>query len=212
MASAPLPAGYDAWYDTLRGRWMGEAEAAALIRLGGFGPGVTLLDAGCGSGWFTRRFAQTGCMATGVDRDAAMLAYARRRDAATRYVRADMTALPFHSRDFDVVTAVTSLCFVRDEARALAELLRVARHTVLLGLLHRRSPLYLRKRGRGAYAGARWHRRTEIEARLRQFPAVKDYTIETLLFWPFGPGIGWLLERAPGLKHFGGFMAVKINL
>lgn len=191
---------------------MGEAEAAALIRLGGLGAGVSLLDAGCGSGWFTRRFARTGCTVTGVDRDAAMLAYARRRDAAARYVQADMTALPFRVQSFDIATAVTSLCFVRDEERAIAELLRVARRTVLLGLLHRRSPLYLRKRGRRTYAGARWHTRLEVETWLRQLPAVKDFAIETLLVWPFGPGVGRWLEHAPGLKHFGSFMAVKINL
>ena len=145
------PAEYDAWYYTARGAWMGEAEAQALIRLGGLGPGQTLLDVGCGSGWFSRRFAAEGCAVTGLDPDPAMLAYARSQPGAVRYVRGRMEALPFPDRSFDIVSAVTSLCFVTDQCAALREMARVARHAVVLGLLNRHSLLYLLKHDRGAY-------------------------------------------------------------
>jgi SAM-dependent methyltransferase len=206
------PAGYEAWYDSPRGRWMGEREAAALLRLGGLREGMSVLDAGCGSGFFTRHFAAVGAAVVGLDRDSGMLAYARQRDARPPYVQGDLLALPFADRSFDVAAAVTSLCFVADERRALGELIRVARRAVVLGLLHRHSLLYLLKRGRGGYAGARWHTRDEIERLARGFPAVQAVIVESLLFWPGGAGLGRLLERMPGLSDFGAFMAVKIEL
>lgn len=191
---------------------MGGREAAALVRLGGLAPGVSVLDAGCGSGYFTRRFAAAGAEVIGLDIDAAMLAYARARDPHSCYVQGDLHALPFADASFDIAAAVTSLCFVADERRALGELIRVARRAVLLGLLDRGSLLYLLERGRGGYAGARWHRRGEIEQLARAWPAVRAVSVERLLFWPFGAGIGRLLERVPGLKRLGGFMAVRIEL
>lgn len=206
------PEKYDNWYRTARGTWIGAREAATLIRLGEIGAGRHVLDVGCGSGWFTRRFAATGASVTGLDNDAAMLAYARTQDASIPYISGDMLALPVPDKSFDVVTAVTSLCFVRDERRALAEMARVARHGIVLGLLHRHSLLYRRRHDRGAYAGAHWHTRGEVEALVAALPGLRDWKIETLLFWPGGPGLGRLLERLPGLKYFGGFMAVKITL
>ncbi len=53
-------AAYDAWYDTPRGRWIGEREFRLAQCLLAPQPGETLLDVGCGTGWFTRRFAATG--------------------------------------------------------------------------------------------------------------------------------------------------------
>ena len=205
-------AGYDSWYATARGAWMGNREAEALIRLGEIGPDRRVLDVGCGSGWFTRRFAATGASVTGLDNDAAMLDYAHIQDASIPYISGDMLALPFPDKSFDVITAVTSLCFVPDEHCALAEIVRVARRRIVLGLLHRDSLLYLRKHGRGAYAGARWHTRTDVATLVATLPGVHHWKIETLLFWPGGPRPGRALECLPGLKRFGGFMAVGIEL
>jgi cyclopropane fatty-acyl-phospholipid synthase-like methyltransferase len=44
------PAGYDAWYDTPRGRWIGEAEYALAARQLDARPGDSLLDVGCDTG------------------------------------------------------------------------------------------------------------------------------------------------------------------
>lgn len=206
------PGDYEAWYETPRGAWMGTAEAEALLRLGKIGIDTYVLDAGCGTGWFSRRFAAAGARITGIDRDPAMLACARGLGGKVEYLEGDMRALPLPDKSFDVVTAVTSLCFVADETRALAEMARLARRRIVLGLLHRHSLLYLKKHDRGAYAGARWHARDDVERLVAGLPGARDVEVETLLFWPGDPRLGRALEAAPGLKRFGGFMAVGIYL
>jgi 2-polyprenyl-3-methyl-5-hydroxy-6-metoxy-1,4-benzoquinol methylase len=45
---------------------------------------ANLLDVGCGTGHFSRRFAAAGLCVTGIDSDEAMLAFAAARDAARR--------------------------------------------------------------------------------------------------------------------------------
>lgn len=207
------PAIYDAWYYSPRGAWVGKEECQILIRMGAIGPETSLLDVGCGSGWFTRLFAAAGCRTVGVDHDAAMLTFARGRDGDISYVKSDMHHLPFPDKSFDIVSAITSLCFARDERRALAEIVRVARRTVLLGLLHRRSLLYGRKAGRGHYTGARWHTRAQVRSLIQSISGVLGIDTEILLFWPGGPVTGRLLERLPWLRQScGGFMAVKLTL
>jgi SAM-dependent methyltransferase len=207
------PQTYEAWYRSARGAWMGEVEAGILLRQGLISPGTRVLDVGSGTGWFSRRFSAAGAEVVGVDRDHAMLAAARAYDATIPWVQADMGCLPFPDKCFDVVSAVTSLCFAMDEDRALKEMLRTARHSVVLGLLHRDSLLYRRKQGRGAYAGAHWHTREEIALLLKDRREIASYTLETRLFWPGGPRLGRWLEALPGLaRRFGGFLLVTIRL
>lgn len=206
------PHAYDSWYGTPRGAWIGMAEARALIRLGGLHDGQTLLDAGCGSGWFSRHFAAAGCAVAGIDYDFAMLDYARRSTQGIEYVRGDLAALPFRDRSFDIVAAVTSLCFVSEQCRAMREMARVARRGVLLGLLHRHSLLYWGKHGNGAYTGAHWHTRGEIAAlaKCAGFDSAR-VRIESLLFWPGQPTLGRPLDRLAPLRRFGAFLAVRLD-
>ncbi len=166
------PEQYEAWYATQKGSWIGEEEYALLASLLAPIPGETLLDVGCGTGCFTRRFAADAAERNvfGTDIDLNMLRFADAHSAqGIGFVAADACRLPFCDNSFDLVASVTALCFIQDEKQALREMLRVARRRVILGLLNRHSLLYLAKGrcgGQGAYHGARWH--TPAEA-LRLF-------------------------------------------
>jgi SAM-dependent methyltransferase len=200
------PEEYDAWYATPRGAWIGGAEFALLHALLAPRAGETLLDVGCGTGHFTRRFAGRAEIAwtAGADRDEAALRYAAAKGGAS-YIAADGGRLPFANRSFDLAIGVTSLCFMADERRALAELLRVARRRVALGLLNRRSLLWLQKGrggGSGAYRGAHWHTRHEIEALFAGLPA-RNLALRSAIVLPGGGACArrlepWLSRLLPG--------------
>ncbi len=168
------PEQYDAWYRTPRGSWIGETEYRILRRLVAPAPGASILDVGCGTGYFTRRFALDGHPVTGLDPDPSMLEVARaHRTAGEGYVRGDAGALPFKDGEFDCCISVTALCFIADESGALAEMFRVTRRRLALGLLNRRSVLYLqkgRRGGTGAYRGAHWHTAHEVRELFSRMP------------------------------------------
>lgn len=206
------PEQYDAWYRTPRGAWIGEIEQRLLGEALAPSPGEGLIDVGCGTGYFTRRFARDGLAVTGVDRDPAMLDFARTHAAAgERYLLADARHLPFPDRHFDLCVSVAALCFIREESQALAEMLRVTRRRFAIGLLNRHSLLYLQKGrhgGRGAYRGAHWHTVAEARALIGAALA-RDVTAWTAVLLPGGgPSArrieGWLSPRLP----FGAFLVV----
>lgn len=205
------PAAYDAWYDTPRGRWIGEVEFRLLERLLAAQPGETLLDVGCGTGWFTRRFAATGVEVTGIDCDPGCVAFARARPGPPiRYLHGDARHLPFPDHAFDRVVSVTALCFVNPWPQALAEIARVSRLRFAVGLLHRRSALWLAKGrdgGKGAYAGAHWHTRGEVRDALRPLPVRNEHFGYAVLD-PSASTVANALERlaAPRLP-LGSFLA-----
>lgn len=206
----PDPATYDAWYRTARGRWIGETEYRLLHRQLTLRPDETILDAGCGTGYFSRRFAQDGHSVVGVDLDPAATAYARASQTPPlSCVVADMAALPFADRSFDCVISVTALCFVKDEATTMREIVRVARRRFALGLLNRDSLLYRAKsRAAGSYAGARWHSGSSVAALLRDLP-VRDVQVATAILIPGGGPLARMLESVtPAGLPWGGFIVV----
>jgi SAM-dependent methyltransferase len=204
---------YDAWYHTPRGRWIGEVEYRLLHRMLAPVPDATLLDVGCGTGYFTRRFAQdAGLRVTGLDPDRDGLAYARAHASPNDvYIAGDARELPFPDASFDFVVSVTALCFIRDQRRALQEILRVTRNRFALGLLNRHSMLYRQKGrdgGTGAYRGAHWHTIDEIHDLLRG-PAVRDVQVRTAVFVPSAGAAAQVIERlAPNFLPWGSFIAV----
>jgi ubiquinone/menaquinone biosynthesis C-methylase UbiE len=81
----------------------GEApDLHALERLVASLPGPRILDIACGTGWLTRLLRGE---VVGVDQSEAMLAIARARVPAARFVRAEIPPLPFEDDSFDVALA-----------------------------------------------------------------------------------------------------------
>jgi SAM-dependent methyltransferase len=166
--SSPADAeAYADWYARSRGAWIGDREFVLLRRLLDPRPGDSMLDVGCGTGYFTGRFSSAGHgPVVGLDPNIDWLRHARHEVPGPKWVASVAEALPFPDGSFDLTMAVTSLCFVDEERRALLEMARVTRRRLVVGLLNRHSLLW-REKGRGpgscAYRGARWH--TPAEAR-----------------------------------------------
>ena len=207
---------YDAWYATPRGRWIGETEFRLLARMLGAQRGSTLLDVGCGTGWFTRRFQSAGLLLTGLDPDGEWLCFARQQSSASiRFVQGDARQLPFRDRAFDHAIAVTSLCFVEDWTRAVAEPARVTQRRFVVGLLNRQSLLWREKgrgQGQGAYAGARWDDAQTVLRALRSL-AVAMVDIRTAVYCPSGSFLARAAEAIiPNRWPWGAFLVAAATL
>lgn len=127
---------YEDWYSG-PGLYADRCEKALLGKLlADFPDSTSLLDIGCGTGHFTRWFAERGLNVTGLDSSRPMLAEAVARNGQP-YVFGDAHALPFPSGSFDLTSMITTLEFLSDPLRALTEAARVARRGVLLGVLNR---------------------------------------------------------------------------
>lgn len=210
------PEEYDAWYRTPRGRWIGETEYRLLREALADAPDTSVLDVGCGTGYFARRLAQDGFEATGVDANIGMVDYARTHGIGSeRYLVGDARRLAFPDRSFDFSIAIASLCFIREQEQALREMVRVTRRRIVLGLLNRHSLLYWqkgRRGGHGAYAGARWH--TAREASLLLVHAnLRNILARSAIYLPGGGIVARFAEKAMRRGPLiGGFLLVAADV
>lgn len=94
-------------------------------------PGLRWADVGCGNGAFSHlifdRYAPKHL--SGVDPSEAQLAYASKRlpEGFATFIRGDATKLPFDDHAFDAVTMALVIFFIPDDAKAVAEMVRVAK-------------------------------------------------------------------------------------
>lgn len=203
---------YDSWYYTPRGRWIARRELSLIMRLLRPHAGCTLLDVGSGSGYFTRRFAAKGLHVTGLDPAPDMLQFAHDQGGDADYVQGDAATLPFEDGSFDYCTAITSLCFVAKPARALAEMWRVCRRGLVLGLLNRHSLLYLMKRDRGGYRGARWDTPASVRSWCRPLQPAPAIDSASVVWLPGGGKLAQGVESLlPETWSGGGFLAVALH-
>jgi malonyl-CoA O-methyltransferase len=87
--------------------------------------GLTVLDAGCGSGRYLQALTERGARAIGMDLSEAMLARARETTAGV--ARADLRALPFDAMSIDLVVCGLALGDFAEIELALTEIARVLR-------------------------------------------------------------------------------------
>lgn len=118
------------------GRAAGGYDAhAALQRLSGDAllarapaqSGLQLLDAGCGTGWYSRLWRERGKQVTALDLSVQMLQQARDNAAAQHYLVGDIDALPLAENSTDVVWSNLAVQWSDDLPGALGQFRRVLR-------------------------------------------------------------------------------------
>lgn len=103
-----------------------------VLDLAQIGPGVRVLDCGCGAGRFARMAADYGADVAGLDASKELIEIAAELTPEGDFRVGDIEALPWPDASFDVVTGFSSFQFASDKARALAEGGRVARGHVAI--------------------------------------------------------------------------------
>jgi SAM-dependent methyltransferase len=91
------------------------------------GPGVSILEVGCGSGTALRLAADRGSHVTALDAAPAMVEHARRRVPGADVRVGDLQFLPYEDASFDAVLGFNSFQYAADPAEALREARRVLR-------------------------------------------------------------------------------------
>lgn len=143
------PERYDLWFTTPIGRLIKEFEGALITELLSPAPGEKILDAGCGTGIFTRDFLLTGARVVGLELSNPMLHLAQKKAGGFSFqgVQGDMLFLPFYDNTFDKTVSITALEFIQDARKAVNELFRVTRQggLIVVATLNRLSPWAARR-------------------------------------------------------------------
>ncbi|MBM3555640.1 MAG: methyltransferase domain-containing protein [Alphaproteobacteria bacterium] len=155
---SPLAASYASWRESPLGQITDRLEQGLVFELAGPLAGRRVLDVGCGDGSLARAMATAGAAVTGLDSDPAQLAEARRLGGAGEWVEGHAETLPFPDASFDLVTAISVLCFVADAKAAIAEMARVLKPggRLVIGELGRRSLWAFSRRLRGLLGSPLW--------------------------------------------------------
>lgn len=106
--------------------------------------GEKILDAGCGTGVFTRDIITSGSSVIGIDISMPMLVRAGKKIGSLSFqpAAADILDLPFKENSFDKTVSVTALEFISDGKKAVGEMFRVTRTggTIVVATLNSLSP------------------------------------------------------------------------
>ena len=100
-----------------------------VVTLAALPASTRILDVGCGTGRWLRRYQQLGFRATGVDATAGMLRLARERGTSAALTVGEAYRLPFRDATFDAVSDITVTQHIPASLQlaALAEMMRVIR-------------------------------------------------------------------------------------
>ena len=110
------------------------------VRRAGVRAGDRVLDCATGTGDLAIRFSKAGADVVGIDFTPEMIELARAKAPSIRFEVADVTALPFEDRRFDVASIGFGIRNVADPAKGIAEMARVAKRVVILEFGQPRNP------------------------------------------------------------------------
>ena len=120
---------------------LADPARAAIADAAGIGPGMRVLDVGCGSGEFLALAAGRGATVSGIDAAEGMVEIARRRLPEADLRVGPMEQLPWADGAFDLACGFNSFQFAADVAGALAEAGRVAARVAICSWARQREVL-----------------------------------------------------------------------
>lgn len=177
------PQSYARWRASDVGATTERLERRLIVGFAGDVRGRSVLDIGCGDGDLAAELAKGGARVVGIDVSQSIIAAARERAARDRidatFGVASAQSLPFGPERFDVVVAVTILCFVEDAAPVFREMARVLRPGGLLviGELGKWSSWAAARRVRGWLGSPLWrHGRFRTAQELRSLATKAGFT------------------------------------
>jgi SAM-dependent methyltransferase len=107
-----------------------------LERLINIDKDTKILDAGCGTGWFTQLATKKGLNCIGYDTSWQLIEYAmewsKRESIDAKFVEGDLTKIDFDDETFDLCVSMSALEHIKDWKAALKEIHRVLRPDGLL--------------------------------------------------------------------------------
>jgi len=147
------PERYDRWFETPIGKLILYFESELLIEMLRPKSGELILDAGCGTGVFTRCLLEKGPCFVGLDISFPMLFKAGKKLANYPFsmVQGDMGDLPFTDNQFDKTISVTAIEFIVNARDAVDQLFRVTRPggSIVVATLNSLSPWAARRKTAG---------------------------------------------------------------
>ena len=129
---------YGNWADNTRNRFEIDQENQLLIDMLQPLRGESVLEIGCGAGTTLAPLLEHGLRVTGIDPSPYMLDISIQRvGKRAELYRGSAEELPFDDNSFNHACFMTTLEFVDDPAKAVAEACRVAKDRVFIGFLNR---------------------------------------------------------------------------
>jgi SAM-dependent methyltransferase len=193
------PLDYGKWRGHTLGAITESLEQELVFELAGGLHGCRMLDLGTGDGSYAIAAARRGAQVTAIDQAPDMLAAARRRaaDAAVKvdWRCGDARRLPFAEQSFDLVLAVTVLCFISDADRAVREMARVLAPSgrLVLGELGSFSIWAMWRRMRGCLGVRLWRDAVfRSPADLRALATSANLTVTSIRGAVYYPPVGLL--------------------
>lgn len=118
---------YDDWYKTKLGEFVDKIETKAAFELLNVKSGDKILDAGCGTGNFTKKIKESNknIDIIGIDISAKMLSIAKQKNPNIKFKKMDLNNLKFDDNTFDKIISMAAFEFIKKPKKVINELLRV---------------------------------------------------------------------------------------
>ncbi len=187
---------YADWYQTPRGNYVGENEYSCLKNNIGDCSGKKIIEVGCGTGFFLRRFAEQAQETVGFDLTAGMLSRGRKIAEAEglkiNFIQGDiLKGLPFQDDYFDIVYSNSMIEFfsdIKEAKKALEEMWRVLKPggKFVIGVLNKESTWAYKRTAETMekdtiFSEGKFYSWAEFNKLMQNFGEVK---IESTLFVP----------------------------